>query len=251
MQIHFAARRGDIRALQRQLDRDINVDERDQQQKTPLMHAAEDNRAQLNTLQLLIDRGADVNASCSTFQNTPLQGGVTPLMTAAERGHTGVLQRLLASGADLQACDEQGRTALFYAAAPEAFLAFQLGLEHSAEAAKNDLLNELEDLPAEAREIFDQLDFSLNFGYQPSDDVTSLDLLLDAGADLEARDFEEATTLLVACCCGRPARVERLIQRGADRRALDAGQRSAQELTALHHDRDQAAQILKLLQQSG
>ncbi|MCA9019091.1 MAG: ankyrin repeat domain-containing protein, partial [Planctomycetaceae bacterium] len=182
--------------------------------------------------------------------NTPLSTGVTPLMAAAEHGHTTTLQRLLESGADLHASDDEGRTALFYAATPEAFLAFQLALEHSAEEAKNDLLKELVELPAETRELFDQLDFSLDFGYKPSDDITSLDLLIDAGANLEARDSEGATPLLVACRYGRPARVERLIQRGADQTALDFEQRSAQELTTLHHDRDQAAQILKLLQQS-
>ena len=105
MQIHFAAKRGDIKALQRQLARDINVDERDQEQKTPLMHAAEDCRAQLNTLQLLIDRGAKINDSCSSLQETPL-------LLAARSGRIDKVRFLLAQGANPHYVSSQGYSAL-------------------------------------------------------------------------------------------------------------------------------------------
>ena len=203
-----------------------------------LLHTAAQ-RGDLTLLEYLLNQQIDIN--------TPLQGGVTPLMTAAEQGHAVVLERLLASGADLHACNEQGRTALFYAAAPEAFLAFQLTSEYSEEEMKLELLEELDDPTAEAREFFSQLDFSLNFGYTPSDDITALELLLAAGANIETRDFEGATPLLVACRCGRPSRVDRLLQHGADHNAKDTQGRTAKELTALHHDYEHRKQILKLL----
>jgi len=206
-----------------------------------LLHTAAKN-GDLRLLEYLLDQQIDIN--------TPHQGGVSPLMTAAEQGNTVVLERLLKSGADLHASDDQGRTALFYAAAPEAFLAFQLTHEYSEEEMKTELLEELGDESDEAREFFSPLDFSLNFGYTPSDDITALELLLTAGANIEARDFEGTTPLLVACRCGRPSRVDRLLQQGADHLAKDAQGRTAEELTALHHDFVHRKQILRLLKEA-
>ena len=45
MQIHWAAKRGDNVAIQRQLGRGVNVDAQDDEGKTPLMYAAEGRRA--------------------------------------------------------------------------------------------------------------------------------------------------------------------------------------------------------------
>ena len=64
-----------------------------------LLHTAA-SEGDLRLLNYLLEQHLNVN--------TPLSTGVTPLMAAAERGHTKTLQRLLASDADPQACDEQG-----------------------------------------------------------------------------------------------------------------------------------------------
>jgi ankyrin repeat protein len=45
------------------------------------------------------------------------QAGVTPLMIAAEKGHTAIMEDLLNAGADVNAADAEGRTALHRAAA--------------------------------------------------------------------------------------------------------------------------------------
>ena len=51
MQIHFAAKRGDIEAVQRQVSRRIPIDSRDESDgKTPLMFAAESKHAGVSML---------------------------------------------------------------------------------------------------------------------------------------------------------------------------------------------------------
>ena len=47
----------------------------------------------------------------------PGPGGETPLMRAAARGHTEIVQRLLAKGARVDATTDVGNTALMFAAA--------------------------------------------------------------------------------------------------------------------------------------
>jgi ankyrin repeat protein len=198
--------------------------------------------AQEGNLQLvdyLLQYGIDVNAP------NPLQ--VTPLMEAAERGHVDVLRRLIAVGADLHAREYRGRTALFYAAAPETGIAFQV--YQNAEMFRPQIMDEiLSQLPPGVREMMGNTPAPiLPMGYHPSDDVMAIDLLVQAGAEVDTRDAEGATPLLVACGCGRVSRVARLLTLGADFKARDTSDRSALDMLTLHHDVEQREQIRSLL----
>ena len=59
-------------------------------------------------LSCLIETGADVNARTND--------GVTPLMIAAEKGHTYAVASLVKCGANVDLQDKYGNTALHYAA---------------------------------------------------------------------------------------------------------------------------------------
>jgi ankyrin repeat protein len=67
-----------------------------------LIAAASDGDA--NAVQVLLARGADVNAKTNN--------GQTALMLASGYRHLDVVQALLAAGADVNAKDSRGRTAL-------------------------------------------------------------------------------------------------------------------------------------------
>src|ERR687895_308528 len=70
--IHWAARRGDHSAIERQMGRGIAVDAADEDGKTPLMHATEGRLASVDTLRLLVEAGANVNAVSTGLEYTPL-----------------------------------------------------------------------------------------------------------------------------------------------------------------------------------
>jgi ankyrin repeat protein len=75
---------------------------------SPLHHATRCNKE--NVAQLLIKRGADVNA--------PNQDGNGPLYEAVYHGHHQMVRLLLESGANINQADKYGETVLHYAAAP-------------------------------------------------------------------------------------------------------------------------------------
>ncbi|MEX0714509.1 MAG: ankyrin repeat domain-containing protein [Pirellulales bacterium] len=196
------------------------------------LHAACES-GDLAAARYLLAQGANVNATTIW--------GQTPLMEAAERGHADLLRLFLAAGADVSAADEEGRTALFYAAAPEGFTAFELAHEYSPEDCPED---------AELRDALTRQGIEIpapDYGYRPSDDTAVLEMLVQAGADLEARDAKGLTPLLLAARCGRPARVAALVRLGANIQARDRRWRSAVRQTRRHHDPDQASEIRRLL----
>lgn len=199
--------------------------------------AAQENDGEL--LDYLIARHVDLNAANAM--------GTSPLMEAAERGNVEIMKRLLTLRVDVDRQDEEGRSALFYAAAPEAFTAFQLMREFSREKTRELLREALGERLDEMEKDLGDLVPAPDYGYRPSDDTTAIELLLKAGADLETRDKDGATVLLTTCRCGRPARVKRLLQAGANVGAVDNEGRSPVALADLHHDPAQRDEILKLL----
>jgi ankyrin repeat protein len=67
----------------------------------------------IETVRLLLDEGADVNAI--NINGTRAMFGTTALMWSAYQGHTEIVKLLLAKGADKDAKDRYGWTALAFA----------------------------------------------------------------------------------------------------------------------------------------
>lgn len=107
-QLNFSRILASDEVLRRTLDDGLPVDVRDEFGRTLLMIACR--QGGLPQVELLIERGADVNARSPA--------GTTPIMyakTAAfANGSTAILSLLLRRGADINAVDNHGLTALQY-----------------------------------------------------------------------------------------------------------------------------------------
>jgi ankyrin repeat protein len=109
---------GDTKAVEAALAGGADVNSRDADGITPLMHAARGKGPEIanptptdhpEAVELLIKRGADVNAKTGT--------GFVALFWAARYGHAKVAKVLIGNGADVNAKDKDGMTALKWATA--------------------------------------------------------------------------------------------------------------------------------------
>jgi ankyrin repeat protein len=154
---------------------------------TLLHHAA--GFGNLETMKLLLDKGADVNAG-NRRKSTPLFWAL----------HDEAKTRLLLSrGADVNARSVDGRTPLYQAASlPNAVAVLRLLLEKGANPNAR-TLNGMTPLIAAARTNIDSLRF-----------------LLDAKVDVNARNAAGGTALMAAAATGNPLSVRLLLDKGAD-----------------------------------
>ena len=189
-------------------------------------------------IDFLLSRGADVNSSTAW--------GTTPLMEAALHHQTEIARHLIALGAKPGLCDEHGRTALTYAAAPECLVSFELEQEFNPEFFDQLAKYESQGLALQSVEI-QALDRPHR--YFPSDDCGTVESLVELGADIEAADNQGMTALLIACSCGRPSQVAALLRLGANRNHRSANGDTVFDYVAQHYDRRQAAEIDNLLRQ--
>jgi uncharacterized protein len=250
-----AAKQGADVAVRRLLELGFSADSRDAQGATALLHACGAGHREVAVT--LIDAGADLAASANNGM-TPLAaavaarretlvalllergaavdqrlpGDATALMIAAVQGYPEIAEQLLDAGADPNAVDARGHSALHAAS--------QFGFE------QNDSLR--------ARRLFDALlkrkaDPNLADGEgetalllllgahmrpgspcDPTHIGALLPVLLDAGARIEHAD-QRGVTALHACAMHAllpPARV--LLTRGADRNAADNFGRTAADV---------------------
>lgn len=208
------------------------------QSGSPLQGAARNGN--LEKMRLLLQRGADVDQAESW--------GETALMTAAEHSFVKGVRLLLDHHANvhLKENDEHGRTALFYAAAPEGFTSYRLMKEAEGR-------NWLDSVPAEHRAMLEQIgidkfQYRPTYGYVASDSVEALEMLLTAGADINARDRQQMTPLILAASCGRPARVAALLRAGADIHLQDAEGKTALDHARQHPEAEHRDAIVRLLE---
>jgi quinoprotein dehydrogenase-associated probable ABC transporter substrate-binding protein len=213
---------------------DINA--RNMQGLAPL-HAAARQRDS-NMTSLLVARGADVNARDGD--------GWTPLTHAAFRNHVPSIEALAAAGADLEA-GPPGFTPLAIALSEGKFYAAKGLLDVGASVnapAGDEALTPLM-LVASQKQV-SQRAASLSQG--PSS-VEIAGILIDKGADVNAKSSKGVTPLMVAAAHDNPPVIGVLVQAGADLRAKTPDGKTALDIAASNQNAA-AVQQLELLETS-
>jgi ankyrin repeat protein len=170
---------------------------------------------QLEVLRLLIEPGMDLDRIPA----------VLPLHEAAQAGHVDVVELLLRSGADARVvAAADGRTALSFARVPSvarALLSAGADVNARARDGATPLIALTDHAPRPERSAYRQ-----RRKPAPPDAMATARVLLDAGADLHARDGKGFTAL--QACLRRPglttdqvALAVLLLERGADPDAAD------------------------------
>ncbi|MEM7229997.1 MAG: ankyrin repeat domain-containing protein [Planctomycetota bacterium] len=240
--VHRAARKGDIDTLSRMIADGVDINERADLEHdngphlnglTTLMVAARSiDGATVETLRCLVAYGADVHARSD--------GGNTAAWYAAGHGarwdfhdkavtpdHVERLRYLLDLGLDPTECNFIGRSLLTEACAAGDPARVALLLERGASIDPNPMEDGHEDLLSDDDELHDRSDVPTGTGdsYQiplfcasRSGSAECVQLILDAGADVNTRDETGGTALMIA---GSADVVRVLLDAGADRDAID------------------------------
>lgn len=228
--IHVAAMKGDVLAIQDELDKGVPVDLQVEQGffagATPLMMAARD--ADAATMKYLLEHGADVNARDADRRsvlmwasstegsvdkikaaldkgaevNPRSQDGATALHWAAGLGRDpAMVDALVDAGAAVDIPDNRGRTPLMTAARVGNAGAVQILLKAGADRARKSPqgLNALH-WAAEGAE----------------GNAATIKALVDAGMALETRAADGSTPLIIAALNGRAEQIVALLDLGAD-----------------------------------
>ena len=208
--LHRAALDGKLEAAQVLLDNKANVNARANDGRTPLLNAVETGREPL--VNLLIDRGADIELADVH--------GITPLMIASEGtayfpNNAPFVSILLRAKAKPDVKDENGRTAIFKAAAEGKDEAVKLLLD--AKANPN----------LQSQNGASPLEMAIQYNHQSTAEV-----LLSHGADPNLADASGTTSLMLAAEVSpynkTPAElVKLLLSHGAKTNLTDAQGRTA------------------------
>ncbi len=217
--LHYAAEKGHKEIAELLIAHGADVNAKDNEGRTPLHCVAEEGYTEI--AELLIAHGADINAKDAQ--------GWTPLDLAMERGHQGIIRLLSKSGdvsisinmaayagdlqrvekfidegADVDAKDEEGQTALHHAAKGADIEMVELLIAKGA------------DVNAKDNDSRTPLCVAVWGGHK---DV--VELLIDNCADINARGEHYYTPIYYAAWSGSTEMVEFLVEKGADVNAKD------------------------------
>lgn len=203
------------------IERGANIEEVNDEGYTPLMEAAREGHEDM--VALLLSKGANINAATEETQETALTlaccggftevveflikqgadlelGASTPLMEAAQEGHTDLVRFLLENNANVHAVTQTGDTALTHACenghtdAAEVLLYYGAELEHESEGGRTPLMK------------------ACRAGH-----TCTVTFLIGKGALVNKQTTSnDHTPLSLACVGGHQAVVEYLLKSGAD-----------------------------------
>jgi ankyrin repeat protein/serine/threonine protein kinase/Flp pilus assembly protein TadD len=224
-----AAKECDVNIVRGLLRKGACVNATDKDGVTPLLHAGR--RGCTDIASLLLSRGADVNAKD--------KHGETTLMWAANFGHTETVKVLLSMGADVSAEDTRGWTALTLAseaghtdivqvllqkkktpksdAEPDSIAMIMAALNGNTEIVKT-LLKKGVYIDVRAPQTLDKV----SEGSTPlitsafRGHIATVKLLIDNGADVNAKSSRGSTALIAAATKGHTEIVSVLLNRGAN-----------------------------------
>jgi len=167
--------------------------------KKDILHQAIDRNASLETIKILIDAGADVNAKDSYFGIALLER----LISKSSDYFIQVLQLLIASGADVNARDKDGEhlliTSMKRKFSKEIIMALVAGgADVNAKFNKKETVYYPCDSDCGISNNTTPLMFAI--GYYDSYGKEVVKAIINAGADVNAKDIWEMTPLMRACC---------------------------------------------------
>ncbi len=233
-----AVKASNIPLIKKLLASGVNVDERDEEGMTPLMHAPTHQIAAL-----LIRHGANVNAKDNE--------GWTPLMHTED---VKVANLLTIRGADVNAADISGRSALSHACNAE--IARRLirkgaNLNYKDGNGNTNLMHVL--YPETALVLIEHgadVNARNKTGMTPlmmTEFADVAEALIERGAEVEAKKNDGCTALMLAAFHGHADAVEALLERGAEVEAKSKNGWTALMLAAERGRSD----IIKLLLKNG
>jgi len=190
-EIHIAAQKGDLAAVKAIVESGAeSVDSRDADGRTPLHLASRG--VHIEVIRYLVDNGADLDALDSNQ--------IAPLHSLTSRNHSQGIELLLSRGADIDILDYQNNSPLHYAAMSNHIEAASILVENGASL--------------ELKENYGRTPLILCARERGGPEMTRL--LLEAGAEVNAKDRASSTPLELAAWRGKAEVVDILLEAGAE-----------------------------------
>ena len=195
--LHSATEEGHISVVQVLIDAGAAIETKNKEGNSPLYSACCSGAANPDVLQVLIDAGADIDVK-NKF-------GSSPLHCASEKGELAFVKFLIKSGAGVCLTDDDGDTCLILA----------------AYFGHTETVRYLVGLP-EVEVNHKGMDTNTAlFSATEEGHISVVQVLIDAGADIEERGYLGRSPLLQASALGKLDIVKMLVKAGAGVRVTD------------------------------